>query len=267
MATLGQAEETWFGEKELAEGSSMFLRLGPLSVWLAHLGDEWRIASTNSGNLRDSSGSLTAVALDSEPPDAETLRFPGRDLGDRIRIQPRLADRPVVARPEHPLLIPSGASADVYVSSPLWVGFELSLSKRVLVEIPTTRPSDTWIGTDTRSGQLAYASRTSARLTPQNLPFRPHRVVTHVSIRNRSQEVLPVERLSIPAPSLALYVDHGGIFWTPSITAVRETSSEDKAPSIDRPPELAGSRLRRIAEPRSVGTPNVLQRALQSLRG
>lgn len=267
VMTATAASETWFGEKELEEGCAMLLRLGPLSVWLTRLADEWRVASTNNDDLCDTSCSLETVEVDSEPSKAQRLRFPTQSAGTRILIQPRLADRPVVARPEHPLLIPPGDGADVFVSSPLWVGLELPSPSRLLVEIPTTRPSDTWIGNDTRNGQVAYASRTVARLTPENLPFWPHRAVTRISIHNRNSTVLAVERLSIPAPNLALYIDTKGVFWTPAVTAIQENEATDEKPQIGRTLELEGVEIRRIAEPRSLGSSNVLQRALRSLRG
>ncbi len=251
----------------------MLLQLGPLSVWLTHLAKEWRIAiangraSNDSDDGEDTGCSLEPVEIDSEPAEAKAHRFLTGEESSRIRIEPRLADRPVVARPESPLVIPPGDRADIFVSSPLWVYLALSEPSRELLEIPTTRPSDTWIGQDTRNGQVAYATRTTARLTPENLPFSPYRAVTRISIRNFDSSALTVERLSIPAPNLALYVDSRGVFWTPSITAIRDSSGADEAPQIDSLLHGEESEAQRVAEPRSTGSSNVLQRALRSLRG
>jgi len=52
---------------------------------------------------------------------------------------------------EQPLGVPPGEQASVYVSSPLWVRIETGKPAKLLCELPTFRPSDTWFGPNTIS--------------------------------------------------------------------------------------------------------------------
>lgn len=244
----------------------MKLQLGPLAVWLIHQAQEWRISVENGGDVLESVASIRKADPDSAPATATTYRFPTYLPGDGFRIQPRLADRPVVARPEFPVWIPAGDSAELFVSSPIWIGFELLAPRRTLLEIPVTRPSDTWIGSNTRFGQLAYSSRTSARLNPENLPFRPSRAVTRVSIRNQDSELLQIERLSIPAPNLTLYVDSQKNFWTQAITTTKD-KGDVASLEMGNASGVDSGAMELVAEPRREGGSGVLQRALRGLRG
>src|SRR5690625_5517561 len=73
------------------------------------------------------------------------------------------------------------------------------------MEIPTKILSDTWFGPNTQMGTLCYASKTYTRSSRQEVTPRPHRAVTPVTVRNQSEELLSIDKLSIPVPHLALY--------------------------------------------------------------
>ena len=102
------------------------------------------------------------------------------------------------------------------------------------------RPSDTWFGPSTRVGELCYASRTSGRLAIEDVPLRAERAVTAVTIRNSIPAVLPILKLSLLAPQLALYVDSGGMLWTEDVTLDNREQDDLAELIIDqRPPASA----------------------------
>lgn len=202
-----------------------------------------------------------AVASGDPPPvHAELNRFGFEQSPDVVHVMPALADRPIVSQPENPFHLPPRETATIYVSTPLWVQIRTRADGPVLFEVPIHLPSDTWFGPNTRMGELCYASRTAARVNLQNVVFLPQRIVSAVTIRNRSPERLDLDRLKLPASVLSLHAAEDGHLWTEKVTLVR-TGEEDAAElelSRQPPPEAgattfvhagrvpAGSALQRV---------------------
>jgi len=151
----------WWGRRRVPVGSSGRWRIGPLTLWIQRLDGEWRIAHDSSGDPQD-------VSLQEElPADAGDLllmdgvtRYVVAGKSEEIVLSAALADRAVVTSSEKPLGVPPGEQVSVYVSSPLWVRIETGRPAKLLCELPTFRPSDTWFGPNTIDGELCYASRT-----------------------------------------------------------------------------------------------------------
>ena len=89
------------------------------------------------------------------------------------------------------------------------------------------RPSDTWFGPSTLEGELCYESKTAVRFNLDNVPRRPHRAISVVRIRNRTDTQLSLERLKIPLPNLSLFGTEDGQLWTESITLERDEDGEN----------------------------------------
>lgn len=259
----------WHGTHAVPEDQMMMMTIGPLVLSVAHHPDEWRIGWHRAEEpAQEVPASVSTPGPITDPDvDFTVQRFLTHGSGDTIRLGPLLADRPVVARPDLPLMVPAGDEATIFVSTPIWVRAELIDPDRTLLEVPAIRPSDTWFGPDTRRGVIAYASQTAARLHTDNLPPLAHRAITQVTVRNQAATVLALERLSVPTPNLTLFVDRGGGLWTSPLLAVRDS---EKGParvelSIDPPAEAVDAEL--IAGPREPTTRNVLSRAFHVLIG
>ena len=216
-----------WGAATLERGQSVMLRVGPLSVSVTSLPREWMVAYRREhGDLErfeDAHVERGERAL--EAPDA-TERFLVRESSSTVAFVPTLADRSVVSRPERPFHVPAGEAANLFLSSPVWVRLSLADSKLPLVEIPTSISSDTWVGPSTRSGELCYASRTLARTRLDEVPLRPHRVVTPLTIENRAENHLRIDRVNIPCPNLSVFVGERGFLWTEAVTLVREEDGD-----------------------------------------
>ena len=235
---------------------------------MANRPGEWRVGwfrDDDPGSASPTATVGTPRAIE-DPDQAFTVnRFLTEHQGDACRLRPLLADRPVVTRPELPLMIPAGDEVKIFVSTPVWVSVELPEPDRLLIELPTQRPSDTWFGPDTRRGVVAYASQTTARLEVSNLGSLPHRAITKVTVRNESDAILPLERICVPAPNLTLFTDRDGSLWTASLSAVRGSGSAPPAIEIAETPPNEAEDATLLAPPRDPLSRNVLSRALHVL--
>lgn len=261
--------EAWWGEHDLAEGRRGLWQIGPLDLWLGRAPGEIRLLAVANRDALDATSRVHVPARRRLPDPAtmdEHLRFIGSDLGSGVALVPGLSDRVVVSRPESPLRVPSGERATLYVSSPLWIRVQLT-GGRLLHERPVYRLSDTWVGSSTREGELAYASRTHGRLDWRALSISRHRAVTPVHIDNRSDDTLVLERVSLPIPRLALYLgDEAAPLWTqPVHLERREKSGLADVQLQNGAPEEAGSAATELAPPRLSGERHFVGRAFNAL--
>ncbi len=263
---------SWHGIHEVPEDRMITVTVGPLELSIAHRPGEWRLGWYRNGIRDGDSGHVLSSAVGGPGPiadpesDFKIERFLTHSDQGMIRLRPLLADRPVVARPELPLMVPAGEEVEVFVSTPVWVRGELPDPDRTLFEMPTNRPSDTWFGPDTRRGVEAYASQTAARLKIDSLPPMPHRAITPLKIRNQASSLLSLERVSVPANTLRLYADAAGGLWTASLAVVRDGLSPPQVEIGSGPPKEAAEAVV-VAEPREIAGRSVLSRAFHVLVG
>ncbi|MFT7486480.1 MAG: hypothetical protein ACI9F9_002335 [Candidatus Paceibacteria bacterium] len=212
----------WWGKYELEQGALGHWRIGPLSLWLRRTALDWRYGFERSDDILESSLEIHVPVDDrasaATRPD-EAGRFGCTSTDPDIELRPLLADRPVVVRPAVPFFIPPGQKVELFVSTPLWVS--LHSGKMDLTELPCVRPSDTWFGTNTR-GELSYATKTHLGRHLENLPQRPHRAVTCLTVENAASEMLTIKRLSLPVPQLSLFATPAGSLWTQHVSLKKE---------------------------------------------
>lgn len=252
----------WWGAYTLPEHCTHHWKIGALTSWLMRTDREWRIAweagrdPLAHDNIHEGPLDIETADFNWEEPTSgfAITRYSMKTTHEGLHLQPVLADRSVVIRPEHPISIVSGESITLFVSTPLWVRLEVHDPARQLIEMPTMRPSDTWFGTNTREGELCYASRTTGRLHLSEVPRRPHRAITPLRIRNKAEDTLLLERVQVPTPYLALYEAEHNALWTQAITLERaaERLGSDPAAAVHirpgAPPEAKGAPL--LTEPR-----------------
>ena len=263
--TNGSEKSDMWGTFRVGSAAWSRWRIGSLTLWVYRTETEWRLATLRGMDPLEDARSYAPNAA--EPPeDAERFRFAAGESGDAIRLNPALADRPVVVRPEQPLTLLPGDEAVFYVGSQLWVHVEAGMPPRELTDVPTLRLSDTWFGTSTREGEACYASKSNARTGLGDVPIRPARALTRVRLVNRGADKLRLERLKIPVSHLALFMGSDGRCWTQSLVVERGNEGTEVTVRIESSaPEEAGH-VERIADPR-VSTPGVFKRALGALIG
>lgn len=255
--------DAWWGEFRLPSEGARRWTIGPLRIEFAIQSQELRVFLTRDAdphsNTVECNVSIDEIddALDEPPPYSEAkpngpemFRVATDRVGDTFRLVPRMADRSVIARPREPLYLPARHRVSVFVSSPLWFEVRLAQGDALLFERPIFRPSDTWFGSSTLLGELAYASRTSARLHLENTPHYPHRAITAVHIHNEDDEPLEFEHLRIPAPSLDLYSTAEGHLFTQDVVLTRRTTDDRAELSVPATAPQHAGRSTRISKHR-----------------
>jgi hypothetical protein len=214
----------WWGEYPIAAGARSYWRLGTLECLIERAEVEWTITS-----------SLGVDPLDEtvlyEPQTTRTVhgtsaRVVCHAATNTLHLEPRLLDRTVVSRPLSTISILPSTTAELYVTTPTRV--LLMTGNETLLELPSTTLRSTWIGPNTRIGEVGYATRTTARLNLSYLTVHPTRAVTRVAISNVGKTALKLERVNVPVRQLALYVDATSRLWTSGLRlTVRDGTVED----------------------------------------
>lgn len=231
------AGQPWWGEFVVPAGDTLSTEINGMRITIARRSREWQVET------------VRAADADTAP---ESRRYVFEQTDGRLLLTPRLADRPVVMRPLSPLTVASGAQAEIYVSSPVLVQIAVGPEATVLEEVFPVQPSDTWFGESTIAGELCYASRTRARLSPDELPPTNDRAMTAIRISNRAADSLSIERLALRAPNLDLFATAAGALWTEDIALDRAGGDRlTRLTRIDGPPRHAhdASRLCTAREP------------------
>lgn len=215
------AEETaltpWWLPQTLATNQCWHRSVGPLTVYLERRQEDWFLAWETGDEVLEPQR-LFSEACPEFPEELIPSRYVFRRAPTQFCLKPRLLDRPLVVKTHQPVKVPPGENITFYISSPVFVVVELQNPATFLEELATVRLSDTWFGPSTREGELCYAARTHARNSREELPLRSHRAITPVTIRNRSEQLLAIEKLSIPLPFLSVYGLDDGSLWTDPVT-------------------------------------------------
>jgi hypothetical protein len=237
----------WLGSHKIPMDSAWFWQLGPLLLHVDNRISEWRVVGQPGRDHTLATLASGPVAPDEVPQGGLVARFASRHDENTIALGAALADRPVVVRPETPVWLLGGEQVHFFLSTPLWITVTTAETGRLLTELPTFRPSDTWFGTSTRTGELAYASRSRAQREPSGHPFR---ATTRLLVINHEADPLRIERIKLPVPSLSLYQDEAGGFWT-SVVVMEgaEGGTVGHLRIVDHPPEEAKN-PRLVAGPR-----------------
>lgn len=261
MADLTQP--TWWGKFRIPEGKGIAWRITGQAIYLQHLPFEWRRWQIETE--RDQ----YEVSIEEQPEmplveEKSLHRFLLKQKSAEIHVRPALADRPVVARPAVPLELIPGESAQVFVTTPLWFQALSENADKLLFETPIWRPSDSWFGPNTMTGELCYAKYTQAKLDLSTIDYRAHQAISMLLIENTTDEVMRIEKLNLPVTMLNLYSDTQNRLWTESISAVRESSESVEIAINKVPPKEAGT-VTKVASAREKSERRIISRAFNSL--
>lgn len=257
--------DTWWGEYRWQTNQTHRWNMASLALTVTRLEHEWQIRldrpPISSEELHTWSHEANALPL---PDSSELFRHVFRSTRESLRLTPKLADRAVVARPTHPIFIPPGEEVRLFISTPLWLAFS-SDKPETLVDIPVVRPSDTWFGPTTWQGEICYSTEVTGRLNLDELPQRPFRAVTPITIVNNGSDPFPLERLALPVRHLPLHASETGRLWTPSMRVVREDNIALAEVRIEQQVDRIAGKTTLLSEPREPLSGLGLTRALDSL--
>lgn len=220
---------------ELATGQILNLRFGPLSIYLGHFFQEWRLSWTTTNDYMDNSFDLQNPFTGEIPNDLQSMiRYTySRPCNRFVKLTPTLGDLPYVARPTKPLMILPNETVCVFMSIPLFVRVETEDPYHLLEDIPVLQSPKTWFGDNTVRGEICYSTKIKAVLNRAELINRPYRAISQLEIYNKSPEPLHVERLKVPAPFLSLFQGDDGLFYTSVMSFVCDVDGAIKNVDID----------------------------------
>ena len=226
--------KAWWGDYEIGSKETRRWQIGPMSLWVTRGEGEWRIATAEGDDPLDSRLSVAETGEEPVGDDVNAKRFAVRGDDRIVRLTPGLPDRPLVVKAASPFFIARTQEVTLYVSSPLWLRVYSGEDDHELLDIPLVRPSDTWFGPNTMSGEMCYASQSSARMHLENLPVRPHRSISALRIRNSATSTLQFERLKVPVQHLSLFASEKGHLWTDALQLDRSEETANATVNLVR---------------------------------
>lgn len=260
------AYDHWWGQYSFALNQTGHWQVGASSLAITRLETEWQIQHLEKTLPEEGQNGwavdLPGTRLDD---DATVRRHLFQNTSSNLRVQPALADRPVVSRPVTPVHLSPRTKTTIFVSSPIWLVVSTIKPDLVLFDMPHQRPSDTWFGPSTWEGELCYAVRTRARLLLAETQLRPHRSVTSISIHNKGETIILLERLKLPVRHLALYTDAEGMLWTSDVTIVTEEEMASAELHIDRGVPRHANAAKLVTKARDRVESHVVRRALHTI--
>ena len=227
--------QPWWGQYRLQPGETGQWDIGPLRLCLRREANDWIVGLYSAPQPLVPTLSVSVPCATPDWRDLACTRFAFESGHEQLRLTPRLADRPITVRPEHPVTVPSGQAVTFYISTPLWLRLAVGDPAILLDEWPSFRPSDAWFGTPLR-GELCYASRTRAQSRLDDIVATPNRAITPIRVVNRAVESLRIEQLKLPMPNLALYQDAEGRLMTQSLEFMRSAAGGQAQLKLGAPP-------------------------------
>lgn len=268
----------WWGQESFDVEQAGCWHIGPTTLWAFRTRHDWRVLYESTGDPMQHDQHVEVPAATERwhereeaaltDPSLTVHRHTFRDTPETLTVEPVLADRSIVVRPEHPLSIPAGEEVLLYLSTPLWI--RMRVGDVILEDIPSHRPSDTWFGPSPREGELCYATRTAGRLTLSKLPMRAHRAVTPLTVRNEASENFPLERVHVPTPYLALYESASGVndhLWTQGLTLTRESANGNAEVSIRQGPPEGTNAMTELSRPRKEVKSRLVVNTFRAIEG
>lgn len=181
-----------------------------------------------------------------------------------LTVQPRLANRAIIARPNRPLYLPAGQGIRMFIGSPIWLNFQQDENQ--LIELPVAQLSDTWFGPNTRQGELCYASETHARFSLEGVKTNPWKALTSVHLMNSGEDGMQIERVNIPVPNLSLYQSDSQ-YWTSAVRVTRTSAADTGEVKVSGKPPADALNPIKIADPREKLDGGVVKRAMGLMFG
>jgi len=230
--------------RHLEDGASLLWHCGPMQIHARRGGADWSLASRTINDHPDKE----------QPEDVATADWTHWPLGREesvIRFRPVLPDRPLVVKPENPLMIPTSVEVSFFISIP--VSVEVLAGKDdaralTLATYPSLRLSDTWFGSKS-DGSLCYALKTPARRRIEDVVRAAHLALCPVLVVNQSKETLQCEMINVDGKFLEMYLGPEGL-WTNPVKVSYQGRDGISQVDFDYHPPKGFSGLVQIAEAR-----------------
>ncbi|WP_157365619.1 hypothetical protein [Zooshikella ganghwensis] len=224
-------KERWWQTIHLEENHGQTWDFGCLELNILRLAHEWQVRFNHIDiPLEAEQDEVKIIAENHNLTRFKTLkRFVVAQTRSQLTITPVLPDRNIVVKPFDRIMLLPDEHITLYISIVLWYRINIYHDKVTLCQVPIRALSDTWFGPNTQLGQLCYASKTRAVINKDLISIKPYRGIIPVTIVNNQSQMLSIEKINIPAPTLELRYSQDGLLWTTGITLTQtKTKSEIK---------------------------------------
>lgn len=247
-------------------GQVFHLRFGPLDFYVEKINSEVRVQWMTSNDWMDSSFHYELPFTGQMPTNLLTeKRFAYSHKAPELKVAPSLGELPFVVKPNTTFMILPGEKAKIYLSTPMSLRLHNLQSNQVIDEFPILHRVKTWFGESPTAGQLCFFTRIHAALFEENLPFRPHRALTHLYIENATKKPIPIGKLKIPVNYLTLYQDSRGLFVSSSLSIKISSDGQIKNLKIFAP-DNEGEKLYVVQQPREKISPRIFKSITEIMR-
>jgi hypothetical protein len=160
----------WWGEFEFALGETKCWRIDERLIAIRRILHEWTI-----WNKETESELQTPIVVNKPKPkesfdNVDYRRYILGSTSEQIIIAPSLACRAMIATLNKPIVVLPGEEIKVFISTPLWMTILVPQRKVPVADILFWRPTDSWFGPSTMTGDLCYSKSVSqiCQLAPDN---------------------------------------------------------------------------------------------------
>lgn len=236
-----------WGDHSISQENSLSLEVGTLCCHIQRVGQVLEFIHHH----KPDSG-----ATDAETPSVSQL---GQRCGeikrvcicssDTVRVEPRVPDRPLVVRPESPILLPGQQTTQLYIGMPSFLRIQLKTGNSLTewATLPTCQLGNTWFGTYAE-GLLCYALPLPAQPDLQDISSSPGQVLVEIVVKNNQKDSLYFEKLCLRPKHLALFKD-GESMRSSRVVIHYEGRKTLSGVNYDRSPGPEHAHLKLLAEP------------------
>jgi len=241
----------WNQQLEIANGCYACFNIGDLQLIIAKSPSGWdacfnydkQADVAQQGELRDL------------PANLRWQKWLAHSEDSKVCLQPALPPLSVIARSEHPLIIPPGVKARFYIGIPLFVELQAECggSMSALDCVPSEILSYSWKGellangnSSTTRGEVCYALPKHTQRAYEVGEFAANKLVCSFEVVNKRSEAVPFARIVLNGAHFSVFqAEHN--LWTNSCRLViaRDSSLDGLIISPTPPAESAyGQELR-----------------------
>lgn len=202
------------------------------------------------------------LCLRLEKKDKEVVSYFGTDEDDiivsrfvigssqHLYLEPGLPDLPIVIKPSTDLKLLPGCTMNAFINIPMVLQLKFGSSKKkiLLQEFPLKSLSKSWFG-DPESGEIAYFLESSLQDTPGSCSEEINGIHCPVSVINKTNQVLPLERMMLRVPYLTIYKGEKKYYSNTTKIAYKGQDQISQINIIKVPPDIEQN-LALISSPR-----------------
>lgn len=257
----------WWGEFAFNQDETKCWRIGDRFIAIKRSEREWTIWNNESANEINKPVIVNKQKSRESFQDVSFERFMVCQTTDTVHVEPSLADRSIIVRPSKPLVVMPFEKIQLYVSTPIWMTISVPNIETPMSDIPFWRPSDSWFGPSTMSGDICYSKYTDAKVKQEDLEMRSHRASTMVTVTNDQEEPLIIQRLNLPVPSLKTYSNGNGHFWTDQISILQRTEHSKPVSHVKHSPPEDVHTMTQVSESRELSNKSSFLSSIKNLIG